>query len=122
MGEAPSLIMRGNGALATASTPGRAMARLYLLERSAETWLRAAAVGEPAPPQQRAKPPPGKRAGEELLERLWEYLSGRVAVEVAALEGQLRFARGRDGGPDLRRRPGQAEAASEMAGSCGGTA
>jgi ribulose-5-phosphate 4-epimerase/fuculose-1-phosphate aldolase len=73
MGEAPSLIMRGNGALATASTPGRAMARLYLLERSAETWLRAAAVGEPSP-LSAEEAAAWQGAGEELLGRLWDYL------------------------------------------------
>jgi len=76
MGSAPSLIMRGNGALATASTPGRAMARLYLLERSAETWLRAAAVGEPRPLSD-AEASAWQSAGEELLERLWHHLRGR---------------------------------------------
>jgi ribulose-5-phosphate 4-epimerase/fuculose-1-phosphate aldolase len=73
MGEAPSLIMRGNGALATASTPGRAMARLYLLERSAETWLRAAAAGEPRP-LSAEEAAAWQGAGEELLARLWDYL------------------------------------------------
>jgi ribulose-5-phosphate 4-epimerase/fuculose-1-phosphate aldolase len=76
LGEAPSLIMRGNGALATASTPGRAMARLYLLERSAETWLRAAAIGNPRP-LSGDEVAAWQGAGEELLERLWKYLSGR---------------------------------------------
>ncbi|HVW48026.1 MAG TPA: class II aldolase/adducin family protein [Solirubrobacterales bacterium] len=75
MGEAPSLIMRGNGALATASTPGRAMARLYLLERSADTWLRAAAAGDPRPLSD-AEAESWAAAGEELLERLWRYLEG----------------------------------------------
>jgi ribulose-5-phosphate 4-epimerase/fuculose-1-phosphate aldolase len=76
LGEAPSLIMRGNGALATASTPGRAMARLYLLERSAETWLRAAAIGDPRP-LSADEVAAWQGAGEELLERLWEYVSAR---------------------------------------------
>jgi ribulose-5-phosphate 4-epimerase/fuculose-1-phosphate aldolase len=73
MGDAPSLIMRGNGALATASTPGWAMARLYLLERSAETWLRAAAAGEPRA-LSADEAAAWQRAGEELLARLWDYL------------------------------------------------
>jgi HCOMODA/2-hydroxy-3-carboxy-muconic semialdehyde decarboxylase len=73
MDDSPSLIMRGNGALATATTPGRAMARLYLLERSAETWLRAAAVGEPRA-LDAGEVSAWQAAGEELLERLWEYL------------------------------------------------
>jgi ribulose-5-phosphate 4-epimerase/fuculose-1-phosphate aldolase len=73
LGDAPSLIMRGNGALATASTPGRAMARLYLLERSADTWLRAAAAGDPRPLSD-DEASAWQAAGEELLQRLWDYL------------------------------------------------
>jgi ribulose-5-phosphate 4-epimerase/fuculose-1-phosphate aldolase len=73
LGGAPSLIMRGNGALAAGSTPGRAMARLYLLERSADTWLRAAAVAEPRP-LGAAEAEAWQAAGEELLERLWRHL------------------------------------------------
>lgn len=73
LGDAPSLIMRGNGALAVASTPGRAMARLYLLERSAETWLRAAAAGDPRP-LSAEEASAWQGAGEELLQRLWDYL------------------------------------------------
>jgi len=73
LGDAPSLIMRGNGALSTASTPGRAMARLYLLERSADTWLRAAAVSEPRPLSDE-EAAAWQGAGEELLERLWHHL------------------------------------------------
>jgi ribulose-5-phosphate 4-epimerase/fuculose-1-phosphate aldolase len=65
--------MRGNGALATASTPGRAMARLYLLERSADTWLRSAAAGEPRP-LSAEESAAWQGAGEELLERLWHHL------------------------------------------------
>jgi ribulose-5-phosphate 4-epimerase/fuculose-1-phosphate aldolase len=73
MGDAQSLIMRGNGALATASTPGRAMARLYLLERSADTWLRAAAAGDPRPLSD-DEASAWQAAGEELLARLWDHL------------------------------------------------
>jgi HCOMODA/2-hydroxy-3-carboxy-muconic semialdehyde decarboxylase len=73
LGDAPSLIMRGNGALATGTTPGRAMARLYLLERAADTYLRAAAAGTPRP-LDRAEVTAWQSAGEELLERLWQYL------------------------------------------------
>jgi ribulose-5-phosphate 4-epimerase/fuculose-1-phosphate aldolase len=73
MGDAQSLIMRGNGALATASTPGRAMARLYLLERSADTWLRAAAAGDPRPLSD-DEATAWQAAGEELLARLWDHL------------------------------------------------
>jgi len=73
LGDAPSLIMRGNGALATGSTAGRALARMVLLERSADTYLRAAAAGQPRPLSgEEAAAWTG--AGEELLERLWQHL------------------------------------------------
>jgi hypothetical protein len=49
------------------------MARLYLLERSADTWLRAAAAGEPRP-LSAEESAAWQTAGEELLERLWNYL------------------------------------------------
>jgi ribulose-5-phosphate 4-epimerase/fuculose-1-phosphate aldolase len=77
LGDAPSLIMRGNGALATGTTPGRAMARLYLLERSADTYLRAAAAGTPRP-LTATEATAWQSAGEELLERLWQYLQDEV--------------------------------------------
>lgn len=73
LGEAPSLIMRGNGALATGSTPGRAFARVYLLERSADVYLRAAAVGEPRPLSSE-EVAAWRAVSEELLERLWQFL------------------------------------------------
>lgn len=73
LGDAPSLIMRGNGALATGSTPGRAMARMALLERSADTYLRASAAGTPRP-LSAEESAAWQAAGEELLERLWQHL------------------------------------------------
>lgn len=73
LAEASSLIMRGNGALTTASTPGRAMARMHFLELSAETYLRAAAAGTPRPlaDEEAAF---WQSAAEELLQRLWQHL------------------------------------------------
>jgi len=73
LGAAPSLIMRGNGALATGSSPGRAFARLHLLERSADTWLRAAAAATPRPLGD-DEVAFWQAAAEELLGRLWNHL------------------------------------------------
>jgi ribulose-5-phosphate 4-epimerase/fuculose-1-phosphate aldolase len=73
LGDSDSLIMRGNGALTTASTPGRALARMVLLERSADVYLRAAAVGTPRP-LSAEEASAWQGAGEELLERLWQHL------------------------------------------------
>ncbi len=73
LGDSAALIMRGNGALTTASTPGRSLARMVLLERSASTWLQAAAAGEPRP-LSAEEASAWQAAGEELLERLWQHL------------------------------------------------
>jgi HCOMODA/2-hydroxy-3-carboxy-muconic semialdehyde decarboxylase len=73
LGDDAALIMRGNGALTTASTPGRALARMVLLERSASTYLQAAAAGEPRP-LSAEESAAWQAAGEELLERLWSHL------------------------------------------------
>jgi ribulose-5-phosphate 4-epimerase/fuculose-1-phosphate aldolase len=75
LGDAPALIMRGNGALATGSTAGRALARVVLLERSADVYLRAAAAGTPRP-LSAEEAAAWQSAGEELLERLWQHLRG----------------------------------------------
>ena len=75
LGDSDSLIMRGNGALTTASTPGRALARMVLLERSADVYLRAAAAGTPRP-LSAEEAAAWQGAGEELLERLWAHLRG----------------------------------------------
>ena len=74
LGDAPSLIMRGNGALATGTTPGRAMARSTCSSEAADIYLRAAAAGTPRP-LDAGEVSAWQSAGEELLERLWQYLS-----------------------------------------------
>lgn len=78
LGDSPSLIMRGNGALTTASTPGRALARMLLLERSADVYLRAAAAGTPRP-LSAEEADAWQAAGEELLERLWQHLRANLS-------------------------------------------
>lgn len=70
---ARALIMRGNGSLAVAGTPGRAVARMALLERSARVYLAAAAAGDPRPlvPEEIEF---WQTTGGELLDRLWAHL------------------------------------------------
>jgi len=70
---ARALIMRGNGALTVAETPGRAVARMALLERSAHLYLAAAAAGDPRPlrPEEIEF---WQATGGELLDRLWAHL------------------------------------------------
>ena len=70
---ARALIMRGNGALAVAETPGWAVARMALLERSSQVYLAAAAAGGPRPlrPEEIEF---WQASGDELLDRLWAHL------------------------------------------------
>lgn len=74
---ARALVMRGNGALAVAATPGRAVARMALLERSARVYLAAAAAGDPKPlrPEEIEF---WQETGGELLDRLWSHLGAAI--------------------------------------------
>jgi HCOMODA/2-hydroxy-3-carboxy-muconic semialdehyde decarboxylase len=74
LGPAPALIMRGNGAVAAATSPGRAVALMYVLERSAELNLRVAAAGSPGQQLNQAERLAWERASDELLQRLWLHL------------------------------------------------
>lgn len=75
LGDAPAVVMRGNGAIAVGRDVGQAVARMWLLERSAAVNLAAAAAGTPRPlsPEELTA---WEAAGDELLGRLWDYLRG----------------------------------------------
>jgi HCOMODA/2-hydroxy-3-carboxy-muconic semialdehyde decarboxylase len=68
-----ALLLRGNGALTLGATPGIAVARMWLLAATCETWVAARAAG------QAAALTPGeiaswRAAADELLPRLWQHL------------------------------------------------
>jgi ribulose-5-phosphate 4-epimerase/fuculose-1-phosphate aldolase len=71
---ARAVIMRGNGAVAVGASPGHAVARMALLERSARLYLAAAAAGEPRPlsPEEIEF---WQATEGELLDRLWSHLA-----------------------------------------------
>jgi ribulose-5-phosphate 4-epimerase/fuculose-1-phosphate aldolase len=78
LGESDALLLRGNGAVSCAVTPGQAVARMWLLAVACETWLAATASGTPRP--MRAAETESWRAVQgELLPRLWQHLRRRVA-------------------------------------------
>jgi HCOMODA/2-hydroxy-3-carboxy-muconic semialdehyde decarboxylase len=73
LGDAPALVMRGNGAVTVGADIGEAVARMWVLEASAQMNSVAAAAGTPRPLsaeeqcQWRAVAP-------EILGRIWRHL------------------------------------------------
>jgi ribulose-5-phosphate 4-epimerase/fuculose-1-phosphate aldolase len=71
LGDAPAVLLRGNGAVTVGASPGEAVARMWVLEASAELNLRAG-------PAARALEEDELRAWEavapEILGRIWAYL------------------------------------------------
>jgi HCOMODA/2-hydroxy-3-carboxy-muconic semialdehyde decarboxylase len=73
LGQAPALLMRGNGAVTVGATVGEAVARMWVLEASARMNSVAAAAGTPAalPDHEQA----ARRAvSTEILGRVWADL------------------------------------------------
>ena len=77
LGDAGGVVMRGNGAVTVGEEVGTAVARMWVLERSAEMNRDAASAGSP-------KPLSGKEydywesVSEEILTRIWAYLRASV--------------------------------------------
>lgn len=73
LGQAPAVLMRGNGAVTVGADLGQAVARMWLLEVSARINAQAAAAGRPralSADEQAA----WLAAETELLSRLWAHL------------------------------------------------
>jgi HCOMODA/2-hydroxy-3-carboxy-muconic semialdehyde decarboxylase len=70
LGDEQALLMRGNGAVTVGASLGQAVARMLVLESSAEMNIRAAAAGTPQPLTAEEQ---GEWRGvaAEILERLW---------------------------------------------------
>lgn len=74
MGDAPNIILRGNGAVTRGASLAEAVSRMWLLERSAELTLKALAAGTPrALPEEEANW--WEAQAGELLPRIYNYLS-----------------------------------------------
>jgi HCOMODA/2-hydroxy-3-carboxy-muconic semialdehyde decarboxylase len=69
LGDGDALVLRGNGAVTVAATPGIAMALMYVLEASARINLSGSAT-----PLSAGEIASWRAAGPELLDRLWEHL------------------------------------------------
>jgi ribulose-5-phosphate 4-epimerase/fuculose-1-phosphate aldolase len=77
LGSSDALLLRGNGALTCGSTPGLAVARMWLVENACQTWLAASASGM-LRPMEFGEAESWRAAAGELLPRLWLHLKARV--------------------------------------------
>ncbi len=73
LGDAGGIIMRGNGAVTVGKSVGAAVARMWVLEVSAEINRTAAAVGTPRV-LDKEEFSYWESVSEEILERIWSYL------------------------------------------------
>lgn len=73
LGDAGGIIMRGNGAVTVGKSVGAAMARMWVLEVSAEINRTAAAAGTPQALNEQEFSY-WESVSDEILERIWSYL------------------------------------------------
>ncbi|MER6176088.1 class II aldolase/adducin family protein [Streptosporangium sp. NPDC001681] len=73
LGEAPALIMRGNGAVTVGESVGQAVALMWVLEASARMNATATASGTPVPLTP-AEQEAWRAVRSELSNRIWSYL------------------------------------------------
>ncbi|MER5626264.1 class II aldolase/adducin family protein [Streptosporangium sp. NPDC002544] len=73
LGEAPALIMRGNGAVTVGESVGQAVALMWVLEASARMNAAATASGTPIPLTP-AEQEAWRAVRSELSNRIWSYL------------------------------------------------
>jgi len=79
LGEGAGLLLRGNGAATTATSPGLAVARMWLLSAACQAWLSAAASG-PVRALTDAEIDAWRAVEGDLLPRLWRHLRREVAA------------------------------------------
>ncbi|WP_433786195.1 class II aldolase/adducin family protein [Actinomycetospora sp. CA-101289] len=73
LGDADAVLLRGNGALTVGSSPGVAVARMWLLEAACR--VRLATAGHTPRPLDDDEVDAWRAAGPPLLERLWHHLA-----------------------------------------------
>ncbi|OYO22004.1 aldolase [Enemella dayhoffiae] len=73
LGDGKALVLKGNGALTVAGDPGRAAARMWVLEASARINATAAAAGTPTA-LSHAEQAAWQATEDELLGRIWAHL------------------------------------------------
>ncbi|MGW6401280.1 class II aldolase/adducin family protein [Streptomyces sp. NPDC055134] len=73
LGESDALVLRGNGALTTGTSPGHAMTRMWLLDAACRVHLTAHGAG-PVTPLSPEEITAWRMAAPPLLDRLWAHL------------------------------------------------
>jgi HCOMODA/2-hydroxy-3-carboxy-muconic semialdehyde decarboxylase len=73
LGDAPALLLRGNGAVTVGADVGEAVARMWVLEASARMNAVAAAAGTPTPLSE-AEQGAWRGVADEILGRIWADL------------------------------------------------
>lgn len=73
LGGGAALLLRGNGAATTGTSPGLAVARMWLLSAACQAWLSAAATG-PVRTLSDAEIDAWQAVEGDLLPRLWQHL------------------------------------------------
>ncbi len=86
LGPAASVLLRGNGAVTTGSTVGRAVARMWALEASAALNVSLLGVAG-VPGLSAAEVESWEAVTGELLDRLWRYLLDRHPAAAAPAGG-----------------------------------
>lgn len=71
IGAAPAVVLRGNGAVTRGATLAEAVARMWLLERSAELALAAGPDASALPDHEQAW---WRERSDELLPRMYDFL------------------------------------------------
>lgn len=79
-----ALLLRGNGAVTLGTTPGVAVARMWLLAAACEVWLAGQAAGG-VTPLTAAEVDSWRAVANELLPRLWNHLRGVSDVRDGSL-------------------------------------
>jgi ribulose-5-phosphate 4-epimerase/fuculose-1-phosphate aldolase len=77
LGGGAALLLRGNGAATTATSPGLAVTRMWLLSAACQAWLAAASTG-PVRTLTDAEIDAWQAAEGDLLPRLWRHLRQQV--------------------------------------------
>jgi ribulose-5-phosphate 4-epimerase/fuculose-1-phosphate aldolase len=77
LGTGHGVVLRGNGAVTVGTSPGLAVARMFVLETSARINLTAASSGTPVP-LDAAELSAWEAVADEILARLWAYLRRSV--------------------------------------------
>jgi HCOMODA/2-hydroxy-3-carboxy-muconic semialdehyde decarboxylase len=83
LGDGDAIVLRGSGAVTVASTPGRAVALMYVLDVSARINLAAAMTGT-ARPLSDHEYAAWRAVAEEITGRLWAYLDVSAHSRVAS--------------------------------------